>query len=159
MQIRILVGLVIILGGLFFTGCSISSEYILTMEYTNPNTNTIERTDIPVSQYEYNKTNVGDPYEVKIKTAVMGVRIPLTKSLSSTRISLIDMMPIVLILVALFFVGKSIYGRLKGTEGWISSFIFPLIVMGVVYIMISTIKPDFVAVGHIIDKTFQIVSG
>ena len=160
----VLLVLTVIVGS-FFMGCvnSVSSAYILTMEYTNPKTSNVETIDIPVSQYGYEQAKVGDDYNVPIHTVVLGVRIPMTRSTSSAAgyVSyIVSLMIILALLVTIFLVWKEDSLNRQNTvmSKTISTLIILVIGVGFFLACIAPLQSDFTATGHIIDKTFQIVS-
>jgi hypothetical protein len=136
-------------------GCTISSQYLLTGEYINPKTNIIEHIEIPVSQYEYDKTNVGDTYEVRMHTILFGFKIPLNDSNPPASIAMIDMLPIVALCLVIGFTIYMIYKQDFISWGNIITFILSL---GFIAFLVLTTQPDFTVTSTIIDKTFQIIS-
>lgn len=154
-KVLLLVGICVLL---LLGGCGVSSQYILTSEYTNPNTGGTERIDIPVSQYTYEQTDVGDNYGVTIKTLVLGVRIPITDRTSSSRIALIETIPSVMIMVILVPLGWVAYQTYKKRTKWWSLIVMAVGALGGLWLCLSGIAPEFTTTGIIIDKTFQIIS-
>lgn len=146
-----------ILSALFlFLGCSVSSAYILTMEYTNPKTNRIQTIDIPVSQYEYNKTDVGASYEATIHTGPMGITIPVSNN-TITRASMADMMPVI-VLIAGFIL--TIYGihKAKNIGDYIGILFVFVFTIGFYLLMTLPMQPEYTVIGTIINKDFVISS-
>jgi len=154
---RSIVGLSLVFGlfVLLLCACSFSSEYLLEMQYTNPKTGTSQTIDIPVSQYEYEKTNVGSEYSVVIHTAPLGIPIPVTKGTSTTRLAMLDLMPVIVVCVA----GISTYKVFTASNrGELIQFVVAaLFAIAFGAYLYTTMQPEFTATGTIIDKTFQIV--
>jgi len=142
---------------LLATSCvSTYSQYLLTVEYNNPNSEAIERINIPVSQYSYENRDVGENYEVTIKTVILGIRVPVTDQGSSSNLALLDTMSTVFPLMLLL--GAILYPILNKRKGFLDFAIPIIIAIGASVFLISTTAPDFSTVGTIVDKTFQIVS-
>jgi hypothetical protein len=157
MRVRILTGLLIIVGISFFGGC-VSSQYLVRMEYTNPNSNTIEYADIPVSQYEYEQIKVGDSYSVTIKPTVMGIKRVINSHTSQSGMAMAEILPSILLAIGLLAFIWNMFKEHENIKGWLCSLIMPIIMIGTAVLFMSGIHAEFVATGHIIDKTFQIVS-
>jgi len=142
---------------LLFSGCGVSSQYILTSEYINPNTNQVERIDIPVSQYVYDQTDVGVKYDVAVKTLIMGIRVPVTEQ-GNSRVALAETIPIMILVVPLGMFCWAIYQAIENRPKWWRQFMVSVGMLGAALLILSTNVPDFLATGIIVDKTFQIFS-
>lgn len=145
---------------LTITGCrGISSQYILTCEYSNPNTNNPESIEVPVSQYEYERTKVGTDYTVTIHTAILGIRTPITRQTTQSQIALLDTMPTVFplafLVIPLVYLYRGIKGKRK--ECLIPGLTMLIVALGASYLLISTTSPEFTVVSTVVDKTFRIV--
>ena len=141
-----------------FAGCASYSQYVLTSEYVNPQTGQVEQIGIPVSQYQYEQTSVGEDYTVKIRTAILGVRVPITNQTMMSSIALLDTLPIALLFFACGFLLYSIYGFAQKRSGFFG-IVFSVAILGAVLLVNSTASPEFTVTSTIIDKTFRIVSG
>jgi hypothetical protein len=144
---------------ILLTGCygGISSQYLLTMDYTNPKTDKIATINIPVSQYEYEQIAVGTPYTATIHTSLMGVTIPVNKQISLTGAYMAEQMPAIGFVLLVFMTIYMSYAA-KSLGSIIRLLIFVVVVLGVILLMISPMQPEFTTTGTIIDKTFKITS-
>jgi hypothetical protein len=152
-----LLGLILVLCSmLFLVGCTVSSQYIVTEEYTNPRTGGIEQIDIPVSQYQYEQIDVGDSYSIRVHPVVFGLTVPVVDG-NGMGIAMLDVLPIIFISVGLVIAMWKIPHWQKRRD-FIGAIVMVVIVLGVGALMVLTRYPEFTADGIIVDKTFQIVS-
>lgn len=149
---RLIIALAILILMLSLSSC-VSNHYLVEVQYINANTGKLETIDVPMSQYHYDNTNVGDSLEVTIKTIILGIRVPITDRTSSGGLALAEVAPIMIPLLALFFTVLPALNDNK-QKGWLLKVIIPLtITFGIAIFFISTTAPEFTVIGQVIDKT------
>jgi hypothetical protein len=139
---------------LLLSGCTgVRSSYILTIQYTNSNTNGVERVDVPVTQYEYDTAAINSAYTLSIHTTIFGVRVPYTPS-TQTRLAYIEVLPGILLASPVVVV---ILGVVRKTK-WKYIIISTVLSLAIVIGMISTTAAPFDTTGTVVNKDF-IISG
>jgi hypothetical protein len=124
------------------------------MQFINPQNGETQQIQIPVSQNTYDNTKVGDGYSLTVHTVILGIQVPITNQ-PNAKIPMLDILPLVLpvmgIVSLLFATFRSDFKA--------QDCILPCIVIGIGILLMTTIRPDFIAAGSIVDKTFVISSG
>lgn len=143
---------------LFLSGCTTTSQYLLTAQYDNPDSGREEIITIPVSQYIYDTTNVGDSLDISIRTVVFGIRIPITRQTNLTMLSLLDAITPMCIAIPGIMLAYSIWCFIKKDKYRWGTIIGSLVTTSFYLYAISLQYPEFSTIGVIIDKTFQITS-
>lgn len=152
--VLVAVGILMLVGGCMGT----TSQYLLTSEYTNANTGQVERIDIPVSQYVYEQTGVGDNFQTTVHTAIFGMRVPITDHTKSAYLELLDTVPLVGFCIFASPLIAVIYQALKKGKFPGIVLFFAILMLAIGIFIISTTAPEFTTMGTIIDKTFVITS-
>ena len=156
---RILAAIVLLTLILLSVGCAgVSSQYLLYTEYVSPNTGRVEVVEVPVSQYVYEQTNVGDTSTVTIHTTILGLKVPITRETSTSMIAILDTIPSVFgpLLIAIPL-GYLVFSLLK-RRSLITPLVMLVVGVGVSGFMYSTLYPEFTTLGIVVDKTFRIAS-
>jgi len=150
MKKQLAILLLVILAIILLSGCA-TTQYILTGQYTNPNTEDIENVNIYVSQHEYDNMDVGAKLQVKIHTVMLGIRVPITQHTNTGNLGMIDLLPLIVMAVPFYFLVTSIF---KPHSKDRSKYIIGSLILCVLSVLIaSTTAPDFNAIATIIDKT------
>ena len=150
----VLIGALLLLLLLLGVGCASSSAYLLTAEYYNPNVDKVERTQVGVSQYVYEGTDVGDEYSFSIKTSLLGIRFQVTEYSPTGQLAFLDILPIVFPIVII--VGSLLWPILVGRGTKTEHVITGVIGVMLAVFIVSTTAPEFATIGTIVDKTFVI---
>lgn len=141
---------------MFLSSCTYS-QYILRLQYINPNNQETEVIDVPVSQYSYDNTDVGDFYSVDVKTSILGSKVPVTTETSTTGLQMTDILPLIIAAISIYLGAGALFSNKPRKEITVS-IILSLITMMFAVGLMATNQPEFTATGTIIDKTFQITS-
>ncbi len=151
--IELITLLLVLLSTMFFSSC-VSSSYVLTGQYYNPNTKQEAQIDIPVTQYKYDNIKVGGTYDLKVRTTVLGITVP---SSNNPKLLMMDSFPLIL---TAFGIGFLILVTIQGIKNKkdIYTVIFPIIIIVIGIFLLSTIKSEFSTTVTIVNKDFIISS-
>ncbi len=135
---------------LSLSGCA-TTQYVLTGQYTNPNTGDAEQIDIPVSQYEYDNIDVTDEYQLKIHTIILGIRYPITKHTNTTSFAFGDSLPIIIMAIPFYCLISTLVSKERKDKWEYTLIVLTFSMLSVA--LASTTAPDFDVIATIVDKT------
>lgn len=136
---------------ILLSGCA-TTQYILVVQYTNPNIEETEQMKIYVSQHEYDNLDVGDEYSLKVHTAILGIKIPITKYTNTSGVGMIDVAPLFLMAIPIYFLVSTLLFSDKERGKW-RYILVAFAIVAFSFLLASTTAPDFDTVAIIIDKT------
>ena len=127
---KILLVAIGLIGILLLASSCVSSAYILTNQYINPNSKLTEQITIPVSQYVYDNTKVGDNFQVTVHTMFLGVKVSIT-DIPNPSIAIADTTPIFMMALSIAYIAFAIYKVFISQNKWKwYTLITPVIIIG-----------------------------